>query len=207
MIQNAIFEPQSLPCSLRFDRSWRHLSTVQHVSQYEATPLIKRHYLGKWPGVSVCSLGMYCQDWLAGVLVFALPPSETSMRYGMATWELARLWIHDDVPGNAETWLIGQSVKHVRRHHPEVEMLVSYADPSAGHTGTIYRAANWKTDGRTDDERKSPRCDLMVDGKVYSRWSHVPSGAVCVRVPRVSKYRFIYCMSAAAVTPVPREGP
>ena len=77
-------------------------------------------------------------------------------RDGGETWELARLWLEDSVPQNAETWLIAKAVKYIRQNLPAVKVLVSYADPSAGHRGTIYKAANWIADGRTDQERKTP---------------------------------------------------
>lgn len=156
--------------------------------------MIARHYIGKRPGVTVQTIGMYCDDRIVGVIVFALPPRETSKRYGGETWELAHLWVDDVVPTNGETWFISQAVKFVRRNHPTIRCLVSYADPSAGHEGTIYRAANWQDDGRTDDDRASPRVDYRdaETGKHYSRRGHVPEGTELVRVPRVSKPRFIY---------------
>lgn len=154
--------------------------------------MIRSHYLKKWPGVCVLVLGMLDVGQLVGVAVYALPPRETAKRYGGITWELARLWIADSVPRNAETWLIGQSLRHIKRTRPEVRFVVSYADPSARHTGTIYKAANWLSDGRTDQERKTPRFDYAdaVTGKRYSRRSHVPVGAAIRRIPRVSKFRF-----------------
>ena len=112
-------------------------------------------------------------------------------------WELARLYIMDSEPFNSETWFMAKAVKFVRSNYPAVKALVSYADPSAGHSGTIYRAANWKSDGRTDQERKTPRFDYAVDGKHYSRRSHVPEGSKVVRIPRVSKFRYVYSMERA----------
>jgi len=127
-----------------------------------------------------------------GCVIYSAPPRECDKRYGGKTWELARLYLLDEVPQNAETWLIAQSVKWIKRNHPEVCNLVSYADPSAGHSGTIYRAANWREDGRTDDERKTPRCDYYDarTGKKYGRRGNMPADAVVERRPRVSKYRF-----------------
>lgn len=156
--------------------------------------MIRRHYIGKWPGVCVLTLGLRREGALLGVIVFALPPRETMKRYGVETWELARLWIEDSVPKNGETYVIGRAVRYIRRHRPEVGALVSYADPSAGHAGTIYKAANWEIDGRTDQERRTPRFDYgdALTGKRYSRRSHVPADAVIQRIPRVSKHRFFY---------------
>jgi hypothetical protein len=161
--------------------------------------MIKRHYIGKWPGVCVLVLIMRRRSDALGVVVFALPPRETSKRYGGETWELARLWLDDAVPQNGETWLIARAIRYIRQHHPSVAMLVSYADPSAGHAGTIYKAANWKSDGRTDDERKTPRADYVCvkTGKRYSRRGHVPPEVIIRRVARVSKHRFVYRLEEA----------
>lgn len=103
------------------------------------------------------------------------------------------VYLLDEIPRNAETWLIGRSVRYIKQNHQEVKYLLSYADPSAGHRGTIYQAANWKADGRTDDERKSPRCDYYDDrtGHKYGRRGNMPADAVIVRKPRVSKWRYV----------------
>jgi hypothetical protein len=161
--------------------------------------MIATHYLGRWPGVVTlvlklrdCSLGKF-----VGVIVFALPPRETAKRYGGVTWELARLWVDDCMPKNTETYFMARGVDYIKTFHKDIEILVSYADPSVGHAGTIYKAANWKSDGRTDQERKTPRFDYMDPdtGKMFSRKSHVPAGMIIERVPRVSKHRFVYRLS------------
>jgi hypothetical protein len=178
--------------ALVFDRSWRLATRVAAIGRREADPLIKRHYLGKWPGTCVCILGMWYMENLRGIVTFSLPPRETAKRYGGETWELSRLWVDDAVPRNAESWLLAQSVRLVRRSHPSVRYLVSYADPSHGHQGTIYRAAGWRSDGWTDAGRLVPRSDYVdaATGKKYGRRSHVPIGVTLRRVPRNSKYRF-----------------
>lgn len=177
-----------------FDKAWRAACTIEAVSREDADSMIRRHYIGRWPGVCVLTLALKRGADLLGVIVFALPPRETSRRYGGETWELARLWIDDAVPKNGETYLIGRAVRYIKQYHPAIKMLVSYADPSAGHSGTIYKAANWKADGRTDDERKSPRCDYacVATGRKYSRRAHIPATVTWRRVPRVSKHRFTY---------------
>lgn len=177
-----------------FDKTWRARCDVLLAANSEVDPMIRRHYLAKWPGVRVLTLALTVDGNPAGVIVFALPPRETMKRYGCETWELARLWVCDSVPQNGETYLISQAIKYIKRNYRHVGMLVSYADPSAGHSGVIYRAANWKPDGRTDDDRKTPRFDYADanSGKKYSRASHIPIGTAIKRIPRVSKWRFIY---------------
>jgi hypothetical protein len=185
-----------------FDRAWRDQCSVVPCSVRDVAEFVRLHYLGKRPGVVTLAMMMLRDVFAVGMIVYALPPPETSVRYGGLTWEMARLWITDDVPPNGESWLIAQSIKHIRREHPDVRALVTYADPSAGHRGTIYRAANWTPDGRTDEERKTPRFDLQdaATGKRYSRRSHVPEGATTRRLARVSKQRFIYRLPLTSVT-------
>lgn len=178
-----------------FDRSWREVCSIQRVSRsdFDVDIMVRQqHYLHRWPGVVTLVLKMWRDSEPLGVVVFALPPRESDKRYGGKAWELARLWVNDGVPKNGETWLLGAAIRYVRQHHPDVKALVSYADPSAGHSGVIYRAGNWQTDGRTDDERKTPRFDYgdARTGKRYSRRGHVPADAEIVRFPRVSKWRY-----------------
>ena len=180
------------PDGCLFDSVWRKSCTVEKISRIEAGEMIKSHYLKKWPGVTVLVLGLKRDGELLGVIVYALPPRETSKRYCGHTWELARLWLKDAVPKNAETFFIAKSVKWIKSFNKNVDVLVSYADPSAGHSGTIYRASNWLSDGRTDQERKTARFDYAdsATGKKYSRRGHVPESVSIVKIPRVSKFRF-----------------
>lgn len=177
-----------------FDKRCRALASVHVVTRDQVDTMIRKHYIGKWPGVCTLILALKFGNVYAGVLVFALPPRETSKRYGGVTWELARLWIDDAMPKNTETWFVARGIEYIKGFRPEVDILVSYADPSAGHAGVIYKAGNWISDGRTDDERKTPRFDYAdaKTGKRYSRKGHVPEGVEITRVPRISKHRFFY---------------
>ncbi len=160
----------------------------------EADPFILRHYLRRRPGLTrvcfIASLG----GASVGCLTFSEAPKQTSVRYGCRVLELSRLFLDDKVPKNGESHFIAFGLRWVRKQMPEIGGVVTYADPSVGHTGAIYRATNFTPDGRTDDERKSPRCDYQCvkTGKRYSRKAHVPPGTDLIRVPRVSKHRFIY---------------
>lgn len=177
-----------------FDKAWSGRVSVVPCSVAHVNEFMRRHYLRTRPGVVTLCLMMLEDCFAIGAVVFALPPRESHVRFRGLTWELARLFIEDRIPANAETWLIAQAVKYIKANHPDVAVLVSYADPSAGHAGTIYKAANWIADGRTDQERKSPRFDLIDarTGKKFSRRSHVPESTVTVRKPRISKWRFYY---------------
>lgn len=177
-----------------FDSKKALSAFVDVISREHAEPMIRAHYIGKWPGVVRLSLGLYV-DWQpVGVIVFAEPPRETKVRFCANVWELARLWVDDSLPQNTETWFIARALRWIRKSNPEVMAIVSYADPGANHSGVIYRAANFHLDGMTDEGRKTPRFDYQCasTGKVYTRKKHVPHGVEVERKYRNQKFRYIY---------------
>ena len=83
-----------------------------------------------------------------------LPPAPGVMRrYSDFTLAeclaLTRLAISPDVPSNGASFLIGQSIKQLKKDRPNIRILVTYADTMQSHTGAIYRATNWTYDGLT----------------------------------------------------------
>ena len=95
---------------------------------------------------------------------------------------LARLWLHDDLPRNSATCVMGKAIRLVQRRwlevHPprfpnepyHVRKIISYAD-TRYHEGTIYRAANFRESGETISQRrhKNTRGSGM-DGAVLRRF-------------------------------------
>ena len=206
-VRRVVCEGQVISVEHRFDGSWRASCRVEKCSISTVDQFITAHYLHKRPAIVLLALVMLRGSTPVGCIVYSAPPREVEKRYGGKTWELARLYLLDEVPKNAETWLIGKSVRWIKREHPDVENLVSYADPSAGHQGTIYKAANWKDDGRTDEERKTPRCDYYDarTGKKYGRRGNMPQDAVIERRPRISKHRFVYALGPSRVQHKPPQ--
>lgn len=187
------------PC---INKAWRLTAKLVPCRPDQVQQFILAHYLHKSPAVVTLCLRIQVSEDPVGAIIFALPPKQTRVRYGGTTWELARLYLADSVPANAETWAIGQALKHIKANHKEVRFVVSYADPSVGHEGVIYKASNFTYDGMTDDERVTARFDMVsadvqadllgaVPQKKYSRAGHVPFGAHVERLSRISKHRFV----------------
>ena len=105
---------------------------------------IKHHYLRRRASVMYAfALKDKQTDEIKGVITYGMPPSD-KVRKGICgtdekskVIELNRLWISDDVGKNAESWLVANSMKYVK-----YDIIISYADPSEGHLGTIYQALN-----------------------------------------------------------------
>lgn len=112
--------------------------------------LDKYHY--QCAGRGGYAIGAYFGGVLVGVVVYCPPVrQEIAKRQGVAyseIWELSRLCINPDFQcKNFATWLIARSRRMFRAGHEGVKLLVSFADTTYGHNGTIYRADNWKLDG------------------------------------------------------------
>lgn len=74
--------------------------------------------------------------------------------------ELRRLCLIDDTPKNAESYFVSRTLKFLKQK-TDWEFVISYADPEQGHSGVIYRAANFKYEGVTAMGSK-----LEVDGEI-----------------------------------------
>jgi hypothetical protein len=95
--------------------------------------LRSRHYLGP------TSRG-FCWSDEFGVLILAKPTSRRLPQDG--TWlELVRWCLLGTKNGGSQQW--ARVVKELRQTLPKLTTIVSYSDPSVGHTGHLYRASNW----------------------------------------------------------------
>jgi len=75
--------------------------------------------------------------------------------------ELRRLCCIDDTPKNTESFFIGATLRWLKRNTTH-KIVVSYADAEYGHTGTIYRASNFKLEGKRAGARV-----ILFRGKRY----------------------------------------
>ena len=81
-------------------------------------------------------------------------------------FELSRLCIHPETQSteyNITSWFVSKAIKQFRKD-TEVKAIISYAD-SDFHSGTIYRACNFKYAGLTDAKKDF----YYADGTKHSR--------------------------------------
>ena len=75
-----------------------------------------------------------------GVIVLANP---SSRHLPHDRWlELIRWCLTGQPNGGSRQWKA--VVRYLKRERPEITTVVSYSDPSAGHTGALYKACNWQ---------------------------------------------------------------
>ena len=119
-----------------------------------AQEMVRRlHYAKGGSNTAVAVHGLYRKgdDRCYGV-AWWLPPTRVAAESVHPDWKrvisLTRLVLEPEVPTNGATFLLGRSVRMLRRTG-RYSALVTYADESQGHTGAIYRASNWDYMGRT----------------------------------------------------------
>lgn len=92
--------------------------------------------------------GLFDGEELIGVLMFATPCSENvrasvfGEQYKGFVTELHRLHIKDVTPKNTESWFISRCLQLLKKDKPNIKAVLSFADTTQGHVGTIYRATN-----------------------------------------------------------------
>jgi hypothetical protein len=123
--------------------------TVERIPFAEAKTIILRHeWLGTMPpGARACYRLKTSDGELAGVAVFAPPPSPESRdlcgpEYRDQTISLSRgacvHWAHPQ----GGSFLIAKACKLAAKEFGW-RIFCAYADPTAGEIGTVYQAANW----------------------------------------------------------------
>jgi hypothetical protein len=160
--------------------------------------VVQNHYLHR---KAPCSAAFGLFDPLMnlwGVVMYGTP-SSAPLRSGIAgpdeannVIELTRLWIHDDVPKNGESFLIGRSVRKCGK-----EIVVSFADTGQNHLGIVYQATNWLYTGLS-----AKRTDWTVEGenKHGQTWGDKYSAAEMREKfgdrfslqPRSRKHRYVF---------------
>lgn len=154
---------------------------------------VKRHHYSR-----ACPPGKYwfmawAGDTLVGVMLFRKPSlPKTAAGYGVDL-ELSRLVMLDAAGKNSESRFIGFALRWLAKHS-DASAVISFADPRAGHAGTIYRASNWEYLGR---ERGHGTRRIIVDGEelhsktAYDRWGLSGSALIAHLAPR--EVRIIVC--------------
>lgn len=184
----------------------------------------RHHYLHSMPAGTRLCFGAFVSDRLLGAVSLGVGPLNAhrlvdgALRTDCLT--LTRLWLDDALPKNTESYVLGVVVRGLRRFS-KVKFLVSYADPAAGHVGTVYQAAGWLYTGTSEDQ---PLMDLGDGVPRHLRTVASAFGTHSARyfrglglpvrfVPVVPKHRYIVFVDPSwrerllvPVLPYPRKG-
>lgn len=133
---------------------------VAQITRQQCEPfIIGIHYAKRWPSISY-AFGLIEKGEVIGVCTFGTPPS-SPLRNGIAGAELApqvlelnRLCLKYNRKNEA-SFLVSRALKML----PKNRIVISFADTSQGHHGTVYKAANFTYHGLS-----AKRTDWKVKG-------------------------------------------
>lgn len=129
-----------------------HFDDIRHIfEQY--------HYKGgaMGGGISVC-FGMFINGQLVGGSVLGKPRHEKKYKNCI---DIRRMALLDDAPKNSESYFLSKIIKWCACN-TKYDYVLSYSDMTVGHSGTIYKAANFQLIGET-----SPTKYVVWNGKTY----------------------------------------
>lgn len=108
--------------------------------------IIKHHYSHKVTKNSFASLLVLYYGKVSGALQcgYGIRPKIKGDYKSEQVREFDRMWLSDEMPKFSETIVLSLFHHYMKLAHPEVKVLISYADTSVGNNGTIYRAANYE---------------------------------------------------------------
>ena len=121
---------------------------VAKISATMGKEFVKEHHYSHGIHNGPMCYGLFDGMDLLGVLAFANPCSENvcasvfGVELKRSVTELHRLVLLDEVPKNAESWFISRALKQLKKDRPDYLAVLSFADATQGHIGTIYQATN-----------------------------------------------------------------
>lgn len=151
----------------------------------KAESLIREFHYTK----SIPSGKSYYVQFRGAVVVWSIPANKNIGPFLLGwpgkVWELARLWAPDGHDKNLLTQAIAGAIRVIcKLESPDI--LVSYADPNAGHRGGVYRAASWIFHGQSEESRAY----RGADGKILARRAF-HSGKKSLTKSEIEKLGFI----------------
>lgn len=108
--------------------------------------IIKNHYSHKVTKNSFLSFLVYYKGKVEGALQvgYGIKPKSKGLFNPDEVREFDRMWLSDVMPKYSETITLSLLHHYLKKAHPQIKHLISYADTTVGNEGTIYKAANYK---------------------------------------------------------------
>lgn len=141
---------------------------IKSINRQDCEQFVKNHYLGSFPSISKYFFGIYINGELIGCIIYGIPVNPHIGTYiaidpstnqplvkDNEVLELQRLFITDK-PGlkNIESSVLAKSNTLLHDLDKIVKVVITYADPDAGHVGTIYQATNAIYQGKGQDRNR-----------------------------------------------------
>jgi len=161
------------------------------------------HYSKTVPVGKLVKIGAWEEGEFIGVVLFALGMNKNlGSPYGLQIGEcceLVRIAMRQHKTHISR--ILSIALKFLKEKCPGIRMIVSFADPTAGHHGGIYQATNWIYSGDSAKNFEYRIGDKRLNKRAYtgvgfdSPRMAIPKNAVRVNVQ--GKHRYLYPLDDA----------
>lgn len=144
---------------------------VKPISSTDANKVVQScHYSGKGAINSQLNFGVFLNGRCGGAMQFgpSLQKSHIQHLVEETGWndflELNRMAFADWLPRNSESRALSVAMRLIRKHYPNIEWVISFADGTQCGDGTIYRASGFSLTGI----KQNTTMWQMPDGFVFA---------------------------------------
>lgn len=185
---------------------------VKPISSSDAARIVKAcHYSGKVVQKSQLHFGVFLNGRCGGAMQFG-PSLDKRKIQGLVegtAWnnfiELNRMAFADWLPRNSESRAIAVAMRLMRKHYPNIEWVISFADATQCGDGTIYRASGFVLTGIRENQTLCRLPDgRIVSDITFQKGEHILKNKGKAAVPKGTEYlpgfqlRYIYFINPEA---------
>lgn len=153
------------------------------------------HYSKCVPAGKMNVLGVWEDEKYIGCVIFSYGSNPNLCKqYGLIQQkcvELTRVALCNHK--NPVTKIVSIAIKMLRKKNPDLQLIVSYADPEQDHVGIIYQGGNWVFVGVSVKATK-----YIINGKVTHNKTVSDAGMDTSKLKRHTsppKYKYLYPLS------------
>lgn len=161
------------------------------------TILRYEHYLGTIPPHSLI-LTATIGKIIVGIAIFGRGANQYISK---DTWELTRLCTPYYVVRPFSCEFLSQCCIYIKKNHNDIKHLIAYADSAVGHSGGVYRMAQWSKAGKTESsymyfdpitfELKHKSCCRRVSG-IDKTEKQISAERGLIKIQTAYKHRYTY---------------
>lgn len=162
------------------------------------------HYSRRMPAGKMVRVGVWEGGAFIGAVIFSQGGNMSlGAPYGLTSLEVCELVrVALKVHKAPVSRIVAIALRMLRKHCPGTRLVVSFADPTEGHTGGIYQAGGWLYTGRTADSYEFRLHGVRIQKRAYTgvqfgkpgSKATLPPGAV--KVPTAGKHRYVMPLDA-----------
>lgn len=139
---------------------------IKEIPKETALEMIRKyHYSNTLPKLNKYFVGFYLNENLCGVVTlgWGTRPRHTIQRIFPSLdtkdyLEIGRMCMTEEMPRNSESQMLSQLVTWLKKNHPELKVLFTWADGMVGKVGYVYQASNFIYAGYSGGEMYMKDC-------------------------------------------------